>query len=313
MLQTFSHALAHQSGQTSGDIPVYFERFSPVGITSKPPVVMIHGGAHSGACYQRTVRGRPGWAYDFVAGGYPVVVPDWPGIGRSGHVPFDRLTGEVVVEGLDRLIKSLDEPVVLMVHSMAGCYGWRLAELNPGLVRGVIGVTPSPPGNIQPETPVVARTETSVEIETFGRRMTIDLTRLNFPAAETVATKYVGDSRFFPRELLGEYRASLLGLPPRILMQRRNIEGSQLRVADPTKLAGQPVLVITGTADLDHPREVDEAIVTWLNMHGAKAEFCYLGDLGVVGNGHMLMIEDNSSAIARLMLDWLDAQPLDRE
>ena len=31
---------------------------------------------------------------DFVARGYPVVVPDWPGVGRSDYVPLDRLTGE---------------------------------------------------------------------------------------------------------------------------------------------------------------------------------------------------------------------------
>jgi len=67
------------------------------------------------------------------------------------------------------------------------------------------------------------------------------------------------------------------------------------------------VLVITGTADLDHARDVDGAIVTWLNANGAAAEFCFLGDRGIVGNGHMLMMEDNSDEIAGIIMDWLEA------
>ncbi len=72
------------------------------------------------------------------------------------------------------------------------------------------------------------------------------------------------------------------------------------------RLAGKRVLVLTGTDDYDHPRALDSAIVDWLNGAGARAEFLWLGDRGIEGNGHMLMLEDNSDEIARLMLDWLD-------
>ena len=66
-------------------------------------MVLISGGAHTGACYLATADGRPGWADAFVRAGYKVVVPDWPGVGRSGYIPFEDLTGEVVVAGLGRL------------------------------------------------------------------------------------------------------------------------------------------------------------------------------------------------------------------
>jgi hypothetical protein len=69
------------------------------------------------------------------------------------------------------------------------------------------------------------------------------------------------------------------------------------------------VLVITGTTDLDHSREADGAIVTWLNEQGAKADFCFLADRGIVGNGHMLMLEQNSDEIAGIILDWLEDAP----
>ena len=83
------------------------------------------------------------------------------------------------------------------------------------------------------------------------------------------------------------------------------MHGGQLRVTDPQKLAGKRMLVITGTADLDHARDVDGAIVTWLAANGARAEFCFLGDRGIVGNGHMLMMETNSDETADIIMAWI--------
>src|SRR5712691_7327433 len=96
--------LIHETGLTGAPTPVYFETFAPAAATGLPTVVMIHGGAHSGSCYQVTVDGRRGWVYAFAQRGYRVVVPDWPGTGRSGHVPLDKLTGEIVVDGLGGLV-----------------------------------------------------------------------------------------------------------------------------------------------------------------------------------------------------------------
>ena len=58
--------------------------------------------------------------------------------------------------------------------------------------------------------------------------------------------------------------------------------------------------------DFDHSREADGAIVFWLSANGANADFAFLGDQGIVGNGHMMMLERNSDEIARVILDWLD-------
>ena len=53
----------------------------------KPPVVMVHGGGHTGTCYLATPDLRPGWAPRFAAAGRNVFVPDWPGHGRSPMRP----------------------------------------------------------------------------------------------------------------------------------------------------------------------------------------------------------------------------------
>jgi pimeloyl-ACP methyl ester carboxylesterase len=89
---------------------------------------LIHGGAHTGACYLMTADGRPGWAHAFAQAGYRVVIPDWPGSGRSGYVPYNDLTGETVVAGLGKALVAVGEPAVVMTHSMSGPYGWKLLE-----------------------------------------------------------------------------------------------------------------------------------------------------------------------------------------
>ena len=299
-------SVIHETGLITAPVPVYFETFAPAAATDRATVVMVHGGAHSGACYQRTADGRRGWAYLFAERGYRSVVPDWPGTGRSGYIPLDRLNGATVMEGLGALIRSLGAPVILMTHSMSGCYGWRLLELHGDIIDRLVGVSPGPPGNIQNAAPVYAETEREIETEASGQRVHIDKSAPVVPTRDFVERKLIGASRYFPRDRLAGYAASLRPIPPNILLERQNVHGRQVRVDDPRKLAGKRVLVITGSADLDHPREVDGAIVDWLNGNGAKADFCFLADRGIVGNGHMLMLEDNSDEIAGIILDWLE-------
>jgi pimeloyl-ACP methyl ester carboxylesterase len=304
-------SLVHETGFIAAPVSVYFEVFAPEGVTAKATVVMVHGGAHSGACYQRTADDRPGWAYRFAERGYRVVVPDWPGTGRSGYIASDKLDGATVVEGLGALIRSLGAPVILLTHSMSGCYGWRLLELHGDVIDTVVGVAPSPPGNIQTMAPVHAETETSIETEAFGGRVRVDKTAPVVASRDFVERKLVGDSRYFPRDRLDGYAASLRPISPKLWLERQNIRGSQLRVSNPRRLAGKPVLVVTGTADLDHSREMDGAIAIWLNENGAKADFCFLADRGIVGNGHMLMLEQNSDEIAVIILDWLEGKKVE--
>ena len=301
-------SLLHETGVIGEPVPVYFEIFAPAQECPRGTVLMIHGGAHSGACYQRTADGRPGWAYLFAARGYRVVVPDWPGTGRSGYIAPEALDGTTVVNGLGTLMRNLGGALTLLTHSMSGAYGWRLAELHRELVQAVVGVAPAPPGNIQKPAPVYAETDTTIETQASGRRVSIHKTTPVPPTRDFMERKLIGESRFFPHGRLDEYAASLRPTPPRLALERQNVHGSQLRVAEPQKLAGKRILVITGTDDLDHAREVDGAIVAWLNAHGVAAEFCFLGDRGIVGNGHMLMMEENSDEIAGIIMDWLEKE-----
>ena len=301
------------AGRASGFIPspqpggpsVYFDRLAPAGASARPPIVMIHGGAHTGACYRLTADGRPGWADVMAARGYEVIVPDWPGCGRSGYVPSGELTGEIVCAGLGALLLSLDRPAVVMTHSMSGAYGWRLLEQYGDKIDRLVGIAPGPPGNIQDAPIVVAEGEGFVEVEK-AIRMRLDLNSPYVGPPAFVKRKLIGDSTHFPWESFDAYAGTLNPVPQRLLYQRMNVRDSQLKVSDFSKFKDKGVLVMTGSADSEHPRDWDGAIVDWLNRNGARADFIFLSDRSISGNGHMIMMEDNSDALIGIVADWLE-------
>ena len=300
-------SVIHETGLITAPVSVYFETFAPAAATVRATIVMVHGGAHSGACYQRTADGRRGWAYLFAERGYRSVVPDWPGTGRSGYIPLDQLNGATVMEELGALIRSLGAPVILLTHSMSGCYGWRLLELHGDIIDRLVAFAPGPPRQHPEDRAGLCGNrprdrDRSIRSARAHRQECAGDSHSRFRGAQAHRCEPI----FPARADRPGYAASLHPIPPNILLERQNLHGRQVRVSDPSKLAGKRVLVITGTDDLDHAREVDGAIVTWLNGNGAKADFCFLGDRGIVGNGHMLMLEDNSDEIAGIILDWLE-------
>ena len=160
-------------------------------------------------------------------------------------------------------------------------------------------MAPAQPGNIQAAPPVAHETEDYVEPAGQAIFPRLDKRNPTLPSQVFVEKKLVGASRHFPRALMADYAASLHAIAPRLVYERLNIGGSQLKVGRTACLRGKRVLVLTGTDDFDHPRALDSAIVDWLNATGAQAEFRWLGDVGIEGNGHMLMLEDNSDDIAQ--------------
>ena len=162
-----SPALTYSIGRVDHP-PTYYEVLTPATGSTKPPVVMIHGGAHTGACYLATSDGRQGWGHVFVAQGYQVVVPDWPGLGRSGYIPLAETSGEVIVAGLGEVLTALAGPAIVLTHSMSGAYGWKLLERHGERITKLSAVAPAPPGNIQRPAEIVGETVDAVTIRLEG-------------------------------------------------------------------------------------------------------------------------------------------------
>jgi pimeloyl-ACP methyl ester carboxylesterase len=284
----------------------YYEFIDPRDWNGEPHVLMVTGGLHSGACYLSTPDGRPGWAHAFLRHGYKVVLVDWPGVGRSGYVAPAGLSGELIVAGIGQVLGLIGQPSIVMTHSMSGAFGWKLLERHPSLIEKLIGVAPGPPGNLDERLGILLREDCNsklVQMASGVSELRIDAV-LNFDRGFH-RKKLVGDSRRFPTRAFDAYCNSLLGISGRLVYERTNIDAAQLRVVDFRGYAAKPVAVVTGTADTDHPRAADARIVDWLNANGARATHLYLGDRGIEGNGHMMMLEDNSDAIAREIIDWI--------
>jgi pimeloyl-ACP methyl ester carboxylesterase len=296
----------HSSAFLTGPEPLYYDELLP-DTAARRRVILLHGGGVTGSCYLTTPDGRPGWAHTFVEHGYGVLVPDWPGTGRSAAIPPDMLTGDVVCRAIGRLIEDQDNDVVLVVHSMSGPYGFRLLETHGDRITALVAVAPGPPGNIQPEPAVLDETEEEIEIQGLALRWRIPRTGLWWPTESFLHDKLVGTSTRFPRHALDTYRQQLGPIPARLLQERQNVHGSQLHIVDPRLFKDKPVLVVTGDHDTDHTRENDADIAAWLDSLGADVTFRFLDDPVHSGNGHLLMGEDNSDTIAALVISWLDA------
>jgi pimeloyl-ACP methyl ester carboxylesterase len=300
--------LFYRAGYTSGPIPVFYDELGPRG-DSHPVIVLVHGGGLSGSSFLATPDGRPGWAYDFARRGYRVVIPDWPGVGRSAAVSPDDVSGQTVAEALGMLLGQLGQRSVLLVHSMSGPYGFRLLETHGHLIRALIAVAPGPPGNIQPVADVVRQDQAEMEIATPSVNLVIPRTGAWRPTREFALRKLIGASmRLDPRNVDG-LMAQTAPIPVKLLMGRNNLRDTpQLAVTRCDHFAGKPVLVLTGENDADHPREADLATVEWLRGLGALTDYHFLGDHAVYGNGHMPMSENNSSQIAGIAAEWLASE-----
>jgi pimeloyl-ACP methyl ester carboxylesterase len=298
-------AVRWTSGVTTAKPSVYYDLIRADAETDRPAIVCVHGGAHTGQCWELTPDARPGWAVRFAEWGHPVYVPDWPGVGRSAYVPMAEMSGATVCAGIGGLLETLEQPAILMTHSMSGAYGWRLLERHGDKIAALVAVAPGPPGNIQPEPTVLSKGEDFVEVRGVALTWKLPLDAPMPPSDALIKDKLIGRSTRFPWQALEAYRGMLHAIAPRVIYERQNVGGSQLKVADTARFRDKHILIVTGEFDTDHPREVDGAIAAWLVEHGAKVDYWFLSDLGIAGNGHMVMSEDNSDAVAHLIAGWI--------
>jgi pimeloyl-ACP methyl ester carboxylesterase len=259
---------------------------------------MLHGGFHTGACFLSTPDQRPGWAQLFAAQGHVVYVLDWPGHGLSPALPdFATLSGKEVAESIAVLVSQVG-PAVLFAHSAAGPIAWWLLENLERNILSVVGLAPGPPSNL----PVRASEDAAEAVRFDGTPGFIEICGANeaVPVSETFVRRYWANAPNFPADAFDAYCRGVVPESPRILNERFNKQDSGLSVDIPDIGRTKPVLVVTGEADPRHPREVDQATAEYLG-----ADFVWLPDVGIRGNGHMLMIERNSDEVALVISHWL--------
>ncbi|MEY9930035.1 hypothetical protein ABH926_004677 [Catenulispora sp. GP43] len=238
------------------------------------PLLMLHGGGLTGACFGDTPDGRPGWQWDFLAAGLDVLVADGVGYGRASYRPrpteallrdrqtlwdlfrigypdsrfpteaFDAFLKQVVPvnrdlpamrqAGYDAVVDQTG-PCLLLTHSAAGPYGFRSSLALPDSVRAHIAVEPS--GAPDPDTTDLAPLRAIPHVFLWGDHLDDD---------PMWRDEYASARRFHDA----------------------------------------------------------------LRSLGADSEWIDLPARGITGNSHLLMMDDNSTRLSRLLCDWLRSKGL---
>jgi len=235
----------------------------------------------------------------------------WPGKSEPGDPAFDNYIASNVpsmdnreaqskmnVDALAALLDRIGESIIL-VHSQSGQYGWPLAQARPALVKAIVAAEPSGP----PVHDVVVPGESR-----FG--MTFE------NAIEVAGTEMFRDDPRLKRYGLTDnpltYAPAVTPESPLEFVQQEKPEGPDLvkcwRQKEPAhKLVAvgeRPIIYLAAEASFYAP--YNHCTVGYLKQAGVDVSFIRLADMGLHGNGHMMMMEKNSDAIAQVIIEWLD-------
>jgi len=334
---TIDHSV--EGAPTTGQL--YAEYFVPKKRTSPFPIVMVHGGSQTGSNFTGTPDGREGWAQYFLRRGTIVYVVDqvargraahfsqsqgavqagdlrrteqrfvaperfnlwpqakrhtqWPGSGKPGDKAFDAFYAtqfpslesyprqqEINRDALIALLEQIG-PAVLLVHSQSGAFAWPVADARPKLVKAIVAIEPNGPPVY--ETDFKGAPDWFVDV---GLRKTSGL--------GMVPLAY--DPPLRPGEQLSFVRQ---GKPDAPDLVRGWLQAEPARKLP--SLARVPILILV--AEASYHAAYDHVTAAYLTQAGVRNEFVRLPDIGIRGNGHMMMLEKNSDEIAGVIETWL--------
>jgi pimeloyl-ACP methyl ester carboxylesterase len=322
---------------------LYAEFQIPAKQTHTFPIVMVHGGAQSGSNFTGTPDGREGWAQFFLRRGYAVYVVDQPGRGRaayqaelygaatapsvdtterqftapevSGRWPQARLHTQWPGRGVrgdplfdqffasqlpaiqdftlqqtlnrEAIVALLEKigPSILLTHSQSGAFGWPVADARPDLVKAIVAAEPNGPPFFNVEN--IAGPDWFRDLEPQARAWGVT----SVPLAYVPAVKNASELAIARQQ--APDGADLV----RCWMQKP--PARQL-----PNLQKLPILVLTAEASYHAP--YDHCTVRYLEQAGVRSTWIRLADVGIRGNGHMMMLEKNNAEIAEVISRWLD-------
>jgi len=324
----------------SGQLYVEFQ--IPSKQTHDWPIVMIHGGGQSGTNFTGTPDGREGWAQYFLRQGYAVYVVDqpgrgraayladlyggvtppsldnaqrrfvaperyrlwpqarlhtqWPGTGAPGDAVFDQFYASQLpsiqdftlqqVLNADAIVALLDRigPAIVLTHSQSGAFGWPVADRRPDLVKAIVAVEPNGPPFF--DIINVPAPEWFRDSATQTRPWGVTAVPLSYapPANNTSDLAILRQEKPDAPDLT---KCWLQKSPARQLPNLQKI----------------PILIMTAEASYHAP--YDHCTVKYLEQAGVHSTWIKLADIGIHGNGHMMMLEKNNLDIAAVISTWL--------
>jgi pimeloyl-ACP methyl ester carboxylesterase len=265
------------------------------------PIILMHGGTLSGACYETTPDGRMGWYEYFARRGHAVYLPDQVSRARSG---FDVTPFNEVALGR-RPVSELPSLLVL-----TGQAAWETFRFGP-----TFG-TAFPDEKFPVEAAnVFAKQSVPDQNPEFQSPPRPNLTPARLAKlADTIGGAVLvghSESGLFPLQAALDDPSGLRGL---IVMEPGSCNATTFSSADIANLAKIPTLVVFG----DHLGDVPTTFVNWpaalsdcqqyvqrINDAGGDATMLHLPEAGVFGNSHMLFQDKNNLQVGRMVLSWI--------
>jgi hypothetical protein len=288
----------------SGDIAInqMYVTFMVPQLQRGAPIILMHGGNLSGACYETTPDGRMGWYEYFARKGHAVYLPDQVSRARSG---FDVTRFNEVAAGV-RPLSAL--PNILVLTKAAS---WQAFRFGPSLGTAF-------PNEQFPVEAIDELAKQSIPDQNaeFQQPSGINLTptRLAELGVKIAGAVLVGhsESGFYPELAALQNAAGLRGL---ISLEPGSCAATTLSKEQIAELAKLPTLVVFG----DHIGDSPNPILSWpaaladceqyvaeINQAGGHATLLHLPAAGVLGNSHMMFQDKNSLQVGDLILSWID-------
>jgi pimeloyl-ACP methyl ester carboxylesterase len=234
----------------------------------------------------------------------------WPGTGQPGDPAFDNYFASNVPSMEDRELQSkmnvdalsalLDRigPSIVLVHSQSGQYGWPLAQARPALVKAIVAAEPSGPPVHDMVLPGVARLGMAFENATpvEGSDIFRDDPRIRKYGLTNIPLVYA--PALTPQSPLEFVRQEKADAPDLVKCWRQKEPARRL-----VAVGERPILYLAAEASFYAP--YNHCTVGYLQQAGVEVSFVKLAEIGLRGNGHMMMMEKNSDAIAQVIVEWL--------
>lgn len=288
--------------------PMFVEWEAPEEITRPYPLILVHGGGGQITDWTGTPDGRPGWSDLFVDAGYLVYRVDRPGHGRSWAHP-DVLGEPGPQFSYEMAMGLFDTPIPGHDQST-----WSGGIGDPMLDQLIAGMGFLPADLAESHrmdqdriARLLDRTGPAIVVTHSAGGPSGWLAADARPDAvrAIVAIEPMGPPffEFAPGSRLDwGLTASPLRWEPAVT------DPAVLETAAPgtyrlPALEGIPVVVVVG--ETSPFTEWEPQVVAFLRAAGSDAEFLNLGEAGVPGNGHAMMLEANSDASIGPILDWI--------
>ena len=262
----------------------------PADVGKRRPLTLVHGCCLTGKTWETTPDGRMGWDDYFARRGHPTYVIDQVHRGRSAAnvaaINSAKL-GKTPTEQLPNVFAAGHEAAWAIFR-----FGAEYPQVFPGL-----------------RFPLAAQGE-------FWKQMVPDWIESlptpnpTVPALSQLAIRLNG-TVLVHHSASGIYAFQTAALSTQGIAGMVVIEGicpgTDGNLAPYTKM---PILLLWGDYVDLAPRwaprlKACRAFVEAVNKAGGKAEIVVLPDIGIKGNSHMLMHDDNSLALADMVLAWI--------